>query len=55
MIDRVPCRSDRDERDRMNMIACRTAYATIVEGWLKADSKKILEGEYKAVPVVKKA
>jgi hypothetical protein len=30
-------------------------YAGILEGWLKADSKKILEGEYKPVPVVKKA
>ena len=30
-------------------------YAGVLDGWLKADPKKILEGEYKAVPVIKKA
>jgi uncharacterized protein (DUF1501 family) len=50
-----PSLTDLDEGDLKFKIDFRTVYAGILEGWLKADSKKILEGEYKPVPVVKKA
>jgi len=50
-----PSLTELDEGDLKYKIDFRTVYAGILEGWLKADSKKILEGEYKAVPVVKKA
>jgi uncharacterized protein (DUF1501 family) len=50
-----PSLSDLDEGDLKYKIDFRTVYAGILEGWLKADSKKILEGEYRAVPVVRTA
>jgi uncharacterized protein (DUF1501 family) len=50
-----PSLTDLDEGDLKYKIDFRTVYAGILEGWLKADPRKILEGEFKAVPVVKKA
>ncbi len=50
-----PSLTDLDEGDLKYKIDFRTVYAGILEGWLKADSKKILEGEYRAAPVVKTA
>ena len=55
IIGEHPSLTDLDEGDLKYKIDFRTVYAGILEGWLKADSKKILEGEYRPVPVVKKA
>jgi uncharacterized protein (DUF1501 family) len=50
-----PSLTDLDEGDLKHRIDFRSVYAGILEGWLKADSRKILEGEFRAVPVVRKA
>jgi uncharacterized protein (DUF1501 family) len=50
-----PSLTDLDEGDLKHRIDFRSVYAGILDGWLKADPKKILEGEYKALPVIKKA
>lgn len=50
-----PSLTDLDEGDLKYHIDFRSVYAGVLDGWLKADPKKILEGEYKAVPVIKKA
>jgi len=50
-----PSLTDLDEGDLKYRIDFRSVYAGILEGWMKADSKKILEGSYKPVPVVKQA
>jgi uncharacterized protein (DUF1501 family) len=50
-----PSLTDLDEGDLKYKIDFRSVYAGILEGWLKADSKKILEGEYRAAQVIKKS
>lgn len=50
-----PSLTDLDEGDLKYRIDFRSVYAGVLDGWLKADPKKVLEGEYKAVPVIKKA
>jgi uncharacterized protein (DUF1501 family) len=50
-----PSLSDLDQGDLKHNTDFRGVYAAILESWLKADSKKILEGSYKQVGVVKKA
>lgn len=50
-----PSLSDLDNGDLKYTTDFRRVYAGILDGWLKADSKKILEGTYKPVQVVKKA
>lgn len=50
-----PSLTDLDEGDLKYKIDFRAVYAGILEGWLKADSRKILEGDYRAMPVIKKA
>jgi uncharacterized protein (DUF1501 family) len=50
-----PSLTDLDEGDLKHRIDFRSVYAGILDGWLKADPKKILEGEYRALPVIKKA
>jgi uncharacterized protein (DUF1501 family) len=47
-----PSLSDLDNGDLKFTTDFRRVYAGILEGWLKADSKKVLEGTYKAIPVV---
>ncbi len=49
-----PSLTDLDEGDLKHRIDFRSVYAGILDGWLKADPKKILEGEYRALPVVRK-
>jgi uncharacterized protein (DUF1501 family) len=55
VIGEHPSLRDLDEGDLKFKIDFRTVYAGILESWMKADSKVILEGQYKAVPVLKKA
>jgi len=50
-----PSLRDLDEGDLKHKIDFRSVYAGILEGWLKADSKVILEGNYRPLPVMKKA
>ncbi|MEX2217695.1 MAG: DUF1501 domain-containing protein [Phycisphaerales bacterium] len=50
-----PSLTDLDEGDLKYGIDFRGVYAGVLEGWLKADSKKILEGSYRAAPVIKGA
>lgn len=49
-----PSLTDLDEGDLKHTIDFRSVYAGILGGWLKADSKKILEGEYRAAEIIKK-
>jgi uncharacterized protein (DUF1501 family) len=50
-----PSLHDLDEGDLKFKIDFRSVYAGILENWMKADSRTILEGTYKALPVLKKA
>jgi uncharacterized protein (DUF1501 family) len=50
-----PSLTDLDNGDLKFNTDFRSVYAGVLEGWLKADSKKILEHEFKPVAVVKKA
>jgi uncharacterized protein (DUF1501 family) len=50
-----PSLRELDEGDLKFKIDFRSVYAGILEGWMKADSKTILEGTFKAAKVVKKA
>jgi uncharacterized protein (DUF1501 family) len=50
-----PSLTDLDEGDLKYRIDFRSVYAGILEGWMKADSKKILEAPYRPLPVIKKA
>ncbi len=48
-----PSLTDLDDGDLKYKIDFRAVYAGILEGWLKADSQKILEGTYKSLPLIK--
>ncbi len=48
-----PSLVDLDAGDLKYQIDFRSVYAGVLEGWLKADSKKVLEAAYKPVAVVK--
>jgi uncharacterized protein (DUF1501 family) len=50
-----PSLRDLDEGDLKFKIDFRSVYAGILEGWMKADTKTILEGTFKPTQVVKKA
>lgn len=50
-----PSLTDLDNGDLKYTTDFRAVYAGVLEGWLKGDSKKILEGTYRAVQVIKKA
>lgn len=55
VIGNHPSLKDLDDGDLKHTLDFRGVYAGILEGWLKADSKKILEGTYQPVAVLKKA
>jgi len=50
-----PSLTDLDGGDLKYTTDFRGVYAGVLEGWLKGDSKKILEGTFKPMQVVKKA
>lgn len=50
-----PPLNDLDAGDLKYQVDFRSVYAGILEGWLKADSKKILEGSYRPLGVIAKA
>lgn len=50
-----PSLKDLDEGDLKYKIDFRTVYAGILEGWLKADSKAVLEESFKPMDVLAKA
>lgn len=47
-----PSLKNLDDGDLRYAIDFRSVYAGVLEGWLKADSKAILEGTYEALPVL---
>lgn len=49
-----PSLRDLDDGDLKHTLDFRGVYAGILEGWLKADSKTILDGQFRPVVVVKK-
>jgi uncharacterized protein (DUF1501 family) len=55
VIGNHPSLTDLDAGDLKYGIDFRSVYAGVLEGWLKADSRKILEASYKPVSVVKTA
>lgn len=50
-----PSLRDLDEGDLKYKVDFRSVYAGVLEQWLKADSKDILEGRYEQAPVLKAA
>lgn len=50
-----PSLTDLDAGDLKFTVDFRSAYAGVLERWLGADSKKILEGSFEKAPVVRKA
>jgi uncharacterized protein (DUF1501 family) len=54
VIGEHPSLRDLDEGDLKYKIDFRSVYAGVLEGWMKADSKKILEGAYQPVSVMRK-
>lgn len=50
-----PSMQDLDDGDLKYRVDFRTVYAGILENWLKADSRTILEGSYRPMDVIKKA
>ncbi|MCC6426700.1 MAG: DUF1501 domain-containing protein [Phycisphaerales bacterium] len=50
-----PSLQDLDDGDLKYKIDFRSVYASVLDDWMKADSKAILEGSYRGVSVVKKA
>jgi len=55
VIGQHPSLRDLDDGDLKHTLDFRSVYAGLLEGWMKADSKVILEGSYRPLPVVKKA
>jgi uncharacterized protein (DUF1501 family) len=55
VIGEHPSLRDLDDGDLKYKIDFRSVYAGLLEGWMKADSKMILEGTYKPALVVKKS
>jgi len=55
VIGEHPSLTDLDEGDLKYKIDFRSVYAGVLEQWLKADSRKILEGTYQAAPIIRKA
>ena len=55
VIGNHPSLTDLDAGDLKYGIDFRSVYAGVLEQWLKADSKKVLEGSYRAALVIKKA
>jgi uncharacterized protein (DUF1501 family) len=53
VIGNHPSLTDLDAGDLKYQVDFRSVYAGVLEGWLKADSKKILEAAYKPVSIVK--
>jgi uncharacterized protein (DUF1501 family) len=49
-----PSLRDLDEGDLKYKIDFRSVYAGVLEGWMKADSRKILEGAYQPVEVMRR-
>ncbi len=54
VIGEHPSLTDLDEGDLKHTIDFRSVYAGILEQWLAADSKVILEGDYRPAVVIKK-
>ena len=50
-----PSLTDLDAGDLKYTVDFREVYAGVLASWLKADAKKILEGSYRAAPILKKA
>ncbi|MDX2016387.1 MAG: DUF1501 domain-containing protein [Planctomycetota bacterium] len=50
-----PSLKDLDQGDLKYLIDFREVYAGILDGWLKADAKTILEGSYRPLSVIKPA
>jgi uncharacterized protein (DUF1501 family) len=55
LVGEHPSLTELDEGDLKFKIDFRCVYAGILEQWLKADSKKILEASFQAAPVIRKA
>jgi len=50
-----PSLTDLDSGDLKFTVDFRAAYAGLLERWLAADSKKILDGAFRPAPILKKA
>ena len=52
VIGNHPSLTDLDEGDLRYGTDFRSVYAGVLEGWLKADSRKVLEGSFRQAPVI---
>ena len=48
-----PSLADLDDGDLRHRIDFRSVYAGVLQGWLRADAKAVLEGTYPVAPVIK--
>ncbi len=55
VIGEHPSMTDLDDGDLRYTIDFRSVYAGILDQWLAADPKAVLEGDYRALPVLRKA
>ncbi|MGE3109652.1 MAG: DUF1501 domain-containing protein [Phycisphaerales bacterium] len=55
VLNEHPSLTDLDNGDLKYTTDFRAVYAGVLEGWLKGDPKKILDGSFRSVQVVKKA
>ena len=55
VIGEHPSLTDLDDGDLKYKIDFRSVYAGILKDWLKADASKILEGDFRPLPVIAKA
>lgn len=50
-----PSLTDLDDGDLKHRVDFRSVYAAVLKDWLRADPKKVLEGQYEIAPVIKRA
>jgi uncharacterized protein (DUF1501 family) len=55
VIGNQPSLTDLDAGDLKFNLDFRSVYAGVLTQWLKADAEKVLEGHYRALPVIGKA
>ena len=55
VIGEHPSLTDLDQGDLRHTIDFRSVYAGVLEGWLRSDSKPILEGSFRPIEILRKA
>ena len=53
LIGEYPSLTKLDRGDLVHTVDFRSVYASVVEGWMKADSEKVLGGKFDAAGVLR--